>query len=103
MRVWWHSNARNQFMNRNLGQCSLRRKRRSGGSMAAFDGLPPPLRQWLSEAALPWSPNSARRIWSKSLAKGLSLEETLSALSQAEARTLARDRLSTEFKTNTQT
>lgn len=81
-------------MNRNLGQSSLRRKRRSGDPMAAFDGLPAPLRQWLSEAALPWSPASARRIWSKALAKGLTPEETLASLSQAEARTLARDRQS---------
>lgn len=85
-------------MSRNLGESSLRRKRRAGDPMAAFDGLPPPLRQWLSEAALPWSPASVRRIWSKSRAKGLSPEETLLSLSQAEARTLARDRQSTAFK-----
>lgn len=90
-------------MSRNLGESSLRRKRRAGDPMAAFDGLPPPLRQWLSEAALPWSPASVRRIWSKSRAKGLSPEETLLSLSQAEARTLARDRQSTAFKLNLQT
>lgn len=90
-------------MSRNLGESSLRRKRRAGDPMAAFDGLPPPLRQWLSEAALPWSPASVRRIWSKSRAKGLSPEETLLSLSQAEARTLARDRQSTAFKLNIQT
>ncbi|MEW2918490.1 DUF6525 family protein [Ruegeria sp. ANG10] len=90
-------------MRRNLGQCSLRRKRRSSDPMDAFDGLPAPLRQWLSEAALPWSPVSARRIWSKSRAKGLSSEETLMSLSRAEARTLARDRQSTAFKLNSQT
>ena len=78
-------------MSRNLGQSSLRRKRRSGDPMSAFDGLPAPLRQWLSEAALPWSPASARRIWSKFRAKGLTPEETLLSLSQIEARTLARD------------
>ncbi|WP_170362608.1 MULTISPECIES: DUF6525 family protein [Ruegeria] len=90
-------------MRRNLGQCSLRRKHRSTDPMDVFDGLPAPLRQWLSEAALPWSPVSARRIWSKSRAKGLSSEETLVSLSQAEARTLARDRQSTVFKLNSQT
>lgn len=89
-------------MSRNLGESSLRRKRRAGDPMAMFDGLPPPLRQWLSEAALPWSPASVRRIWSKSRAKGLSPEETLLSLSQAEARTLARDRQSTAFKLNSQ-
>ena len=60
--------------------------------MVAFDGLPAPLRKWLAEAALPWSPASVRRIWSKSQAKGLSPEETLVSLSHAEARMLARDR-----------
>ena len=90
-------------MTRNLGQCSLRRKRRAGDPMATFVGLPTPLRQWLSEAALPWSPASVRRIWSKSRAKGLSPEETLQSLSQAEARTLARDSQSTVFILNSQT
>lgn len=89
-------------MSRNLGQCGLRRTRRSGDPMAAYDGLPAPLRQWLSEAALPWSPTSVRRIWSKSRAKGLSPQETLNSLSQAEARTLARDRQSITFKLHSQ-
>lgn len=87
-------------MNRNLGQCGLRRKRRKGDPMEAFDGLPAPVRQWVAQAALPWSPASVRRIWSKSRAKGLSDDEALLKLTQAEARTLARDRQSTAFKLN---
>ncbi len=87
-------------MNRNLGESSLRRKRRSGDPMAAYDRLPDPLRQWLSQAALPWSPASVRRIWSKSRAKGLSPEETLQSLTRAEAQTLARDRQSRPPKPN---
>lgn len=79
-------------MNGNLGQNSLRRKRRSGDPMSAYDGLPAPLRKWLSEAALLWSPASARRLWAKSRAKGLSQAETLAFLNAAEAKTLARDR-----------
>ncbi len=75
-------------MNGNLGESALRRKRRDRDPMAAYDRLPPPLRQWLSQAALPWSPASARRIWSKSRAKGLSPEETLHALKKAEEKTL---------------
>ncbi len=85
-------------MNRNLGQCSLRRKRRPANPMDTFDGLPAPVRQWVAEAALPWSPTSVRRIWSKSRAKGLSDDEALRALTQAEAQTLARDRQSLAFK-----
>lgn len=90
-------------MSRNLGQSSLPVKRRSGDPMVAFDGLPAPLRQWLSQAALPWSPASVRRIWSKSRSRGLSPEETLVSLSQAEARALARDRQSTVFKLDSST
>lgn len=90
-------------MSRNLGQSSLRRKRRNADPMETFDGLPAPVRQWVAQAALPWSPTSVRRIWSKSRAKGLSDEEALCSLSQAEARTLARDRQSTVFKLNTLT
>ncbi|MGC3940856.1 DUF6525 family protein [Roseobacter sp. EG26] len=79
-------------MTRNLGSTSLRRKRRSADPMRSYDELPAPLRHWLAQAALPWSPISARRVWSRACAKGLSPEEALSVLSQAEARTLARDR-----------
>ena len=31
--------------------------------MQAYDALPPQLRQWLANACLPWSPDSAFRIW----------------------------------------
>ena len=87
-------------MTRNLGQSSLPRKRRKGDPMDAFDGLPAPARQWVRQAALPWSPASVRRIWAKSRAKGLSDDETLETLSRAEARTLARERPSCPFKSN---
>ncbi|MEL6169009.1 MAG: DUF6525 family protein [Pseudomonadota bacterium] len=85
-------------MSRNLGQCSLRRKRRRGDPMAAYDGLPAPLRKWLSEAALPWSPASVWRIWARSRAKGLTPDEIFLALNQAEMRTLARDQQSSAFR-----
>ena len=90
-------------MSCNLGQSSLQRKRRSGDPMQAYDGLPAPLRQWLSAAALPWSPASARRLWFKLRAKGLAQEEMIALLSEAEARTLAQDRHSTLFDFNPQT
>jgi len=68
--------------------------------MEAFDGLPAPVRQWVAQAALPWSLTSIRRIWSKSRAKCLSDTVALLSLAQAEARTLARDRQSTVSKLN---
>lgn len=89
-------------MSRNLGQSSLRRKRRSGDPMPAYDGLPAPLRQWLSAAALPWSPTSAQRLWFKLRSKGLTQEEMVASLSEVEARTLARDRHSILFDFNLQ-
>jgi len=75
----------------NLGETSLRGKRRNANPMHTYDALPQPLRFWLGQAALPWSPTSARRIWQKAHAKGLSVEDTLLTLSHAEAKTLARD------------
>ena len=68
--------------------------------MDAFDGLPQPVRRWVAQAALPWSPASVRRIWSKARARGLSDDEALLSLAQAEARTLARDRQCTTLKLN---
>jgi hypothetical protein len=79
-------------MTRNLGETSLRRKRRSGDPMRSYDALPEPLRHWLSQAALPWSVASARRVWTQARSRGLGPEDALSVLAQAEARTLARDR-----------
>lgn len=79
-------------MTRNLGSTSHNRKRRAADPMRSYDALPAPLRHWLAHATLPWSPTSARRVWNRACAKGLSPEDALSVLSQAEARTLARDR-----------
>lgn len=79
-------------MTRNLGTTSLRRKRRPGDPMRSYDALPEPLRHWLSQAALPWSPASARRLWTRALAKGLGPQDALAALARAEVRTIARDR-----------
>lgn len=41
-------------MSRNIAT-SLRRRRRSD-PMRDFDALPPPLRNWMRQAALAWSP-----------------------------------------------
>ena len=78
-------------MNRNMGECRLPRKRRSIDPMHTFDSLPAPLRRWLAQAALPWSPTSAECIWTRSLSRGLTQEETLAQLQVAETKTLARE------------
>lgn len=81
-------------MNRNLGATTLRRKRRADDPMRSYDALPAPLRRWLSQAALPWSPASVRRVWARARAAGLDPQGALQALARAEERTLARDRYS---------
>jgi len=70
--------------------------------MREFDALPAPLRGWLRHAALPWSAQSAKRIWSSARARGLTDEDALSLLSRSEAKTLARDRLTATRAQSTQ-
>lgn len=48
---------------------SLPRRQRRGAPMAAFDSLPPVLRRWLADAALPWSPRSVSRSWARALCR----------------------------------
>lgn len=75
----------------NLGSTAQRLRRRSADPMAAFDALPAPLRCWLAQAALPWSPASCRRLWHKARSAGASIQETLAILDQAEHRALQRE------------
>jgi len=79
-------------MRRNLST-GLRRRRRAD-PMGAYDALPGPLRAWLAQAALPWSPASCRRIWQKARAEGAPVETILARLDRAERLSLSRDRLS---------
>lgn len=80
-------------MSGNLGATKLTRKRRASDPMQRYDALPGPLRRWLSQAALPWSPQSALRIWKRAHAQGQGVDGALKTLSAAEARCLARDPL----------
>ncbi|MBY5989903.1 DUF6525 family protein [Roseovarius atlanticus] len=78
-------------MSRNVAT-GLRRRRRSD-PMRDFDALPQPLRNWMHQAALAWSPASCRRIWQKARAEGEAPDAILARLDRAERITLARDRL----------
>ena len=80
-------------MRRNV-QTTLRRRRRPVDPMQAYDALPRPLRAWMAQAALPWSPASCHRIWAKARAKGGSPDDILARLTRAEQMNLSRDRLS---------
>lgn len=62
--------------------------------MRAYDALPGPLRAWLAQAALPWSPASCLRIWQKARAEGDTVDAALARLDRAEALSLSRDGLS---------
>ncbi|WP_370304005.1 DUF6525 family protein [Pseudooceanicola sp.] len=77
-------------MSRNLAT-SLQRRRRAN-PMQTYDALPGPLRAWVAQAALPWSPASCLRIWRRARAQGDSPEAILARLDRAEALTLSRDR-----------
>ena len=78
-------------MSNNLGQTSLKRRKRQADAMQAFDTLPAPLRQWLSNAALPWSPASVRGLWHKARAKGMTEEAALAHLTKCEVTMLRND------------
>lgn len=69
---------------------SLRRRARPA-PMAAHDRLPPEVRAWVAQAALPWSAASVARLWQKALRDAESPESALARLTRAEARMLARD------------
>lgn len=77
---------------RNL-RSGLKHRRRQGDPMAAYDRLPPPLRAWLAQAALPWSPQSAHRIWCRAMQRCEGdVAQAAHHLSRAEGRMLAQDR-----------
>ncbi|WP_257787918.1 DUF6525 family protein [Salipiger profundus] len=74
------------------GASRLPRRRRAVAPMAAYDRLPPDLRRWLAQAALPWSAASALRLWRRALrdADG-DREEAAQRLSEVERACLRRD------------
>lgn len=77
-------------MRRNLATSLPCRSR--GRGMDRYDRLPPGLRCWLAQAALPWSPASALRLWSR-LERNCGGDADLMRrqLDRAEARLLAKD------------
>lgn len=80
-------------MRDNLGETTLRRRKRSAHPMQTYDTLPRPLRIWIASAALPWSPASCRRIWHKARKEGLSADDAVLRMQDVEAKNLARDRI----------
>jgi hypothetical protein len=71
---------------------SARAQWRRGNPMAAHDRLPTELRQWLIHAALPWSAESALRLWNRAMRETRCPVAARERLANAEARTLAREK-----------
>ena len=64
---------------------------RATDPMSAYDRLPPDLRTWLAEAALPWSAASVLRLWRAALAETGCPHSARERLARAEQRTLSRE------------
>ncbi len=80
-------------MGRNLGQTKLRKRRRNENPMQEFDRLPPILRSWVSQAALPWRPRSVLRAYNAALARTGDQSRALDELRRLESVQLAKDNL----------
>lgn len=77
-------------MKRNLAT-GLRR-RRARYPMRDYDSSPPPLRAWLADAALSWSPRSALRIYERAFSRsGGDVAAALAELERKQTALLARD------------
>jgi hypothetical protein len=70
---------------------SPRARWRPSDPMAAYDRLPPDLRAWLTEAALPWSAESVLRLWRRALRETGCPRAARERLTRAERATLARE------------
>lgn len=78
---------------RNL-RAGLRRRR--AAPIARYDRLPPDLRRWLQQAALPWSVARVERLWARALRDcGGDADLALERLDRAQTRALRRDAAAT--------
>lgn len=75
----------------NLGQTKLKKRRRREDPMREFDRLPPPLRTWLANAALPWRPRSVRRAYERALSRTGDPRDALQELDRLQDKQLAKD------------
>ncbi|WP_425394201.1 DUF6525 family protein [Aestuariivita boseongensis] len=78
-------------MRRNTGNSHLKRKRRDGSPMHAYDRLPKELRDWVSSALLPWGAASVRRAYAKAYARTWDARLALRELDMLEARLVGKD------------
>lgn len=77
--------------NNNLGNTTLKRKRRDENSLLDYDRLPKNLRTWIANAELPWRPKSVLRAYERAYTKTGSIEEALFELSRLQHKLISRD------------
>lgn len=75
----------------NRGATRLKRRARPAMAMQDFDGLPPELRAWTAQAALPWRPASVRRAFARALRDTGDRGAALAELDRLQSHLLARD------------
>ena len=78
-------------MGGNLGNTSLRCKKRNEDSMHEFDRLPQELRTWISTAELPWRPKSVRKTFDRMLSQTGSFEKAIEELNKVQQRLVSKD------------
>ena len=80
-------------MNGNLGNTSLIKRVVGGSQMEEFDRLPAQLRRWLSNADLPWSPASVRRVYRKALGDTNDARKALDELDNMQRKRLRKEQI----------
>ena len=78
-------------MSGNLGKTGLKCRRRRTDPMAAYDRLPKELRHWVSQADLPWRPESVRRAYFRAMLKTRNRAKALEELDRIERRLMSQD------------
>ncbi|MGR3434212.1 MAG: DUF6525 family protein [Shimia sp.] len=81
----------------NVRTTKLGCKRPARDALAAYDRLPPHLRRWMAQAALPWAARSVLRSYERALRRSGDPAAALRALDLIEARTVARDAATTRI------
>lgn len=78
-------------MPRNLGETRLRKRRCKEDPMREYDKLPPVLRSWVANAALPWRPRSVLRAYERALSASGNPTTALNELERLQSKQIAKD------------
>ena len=75
----------------NRGSTTLRRRGCARNPMREFDRLPPVLRRWMADAALPWRAKTVLAAYHKAMAKTGNPKDAISVLDEIQSRLVAKD------------